>query len=58
MTTNDWKDELYEANEQQWFVDRRKFDEQQIIQEYENSLKDIFYFISLFYLVKVLMFVY
>jgi hypothetical protein len=43
MTTNDWKDELYEANEQQWFVDRRKFNEQQIVQEYENCLEIIFY---------------
>jgi hypothetical protein len=39
MTANDWKDELYDANEQQWFVDRRKFDEKQIIREYENILE-------------------
>jgi len=42
MILNDWKDELYEANEQQWFVDRRKFDEQQIVTTYENSIKIIF----------------
>jgi hypothetical protein len=46
MTVNDWKDELYEANEQQWFVDRKKFNAEQIIQEYENSFeekKQLFY---------------
>lgn len=37
MTVNDWKDELYEANEQQWYVDRRKFDEQQTVKEYKNN---------------------
>jgi hypothetical protein len=42
MTYNDWRDELYEANEQQWIVDQRKFDEQQIVREYENSIKLIF----------------
>lgn len=40
MTANDWKDELYEANEQQWFVDRRKFNDEQIIQEYENISRE------------------
>jgi hypothetical protein len=33
MTVNDWRNELYEANEQQWIVDRRKFNEQYIVQE-------------------------
>ncbi|CAF3758454.1 unnamed protein product [Rotaria magnacalcarata] len=32
MTYDDWRDELYEANEQKWIVDRRKFDEQATIQ--------------------------
>jgi len=45
MTTNDWRDELYEANEQQWIVDRRKFNEQDIVHEYKNSLEIIFFFI-------------
>lgn len=31
LTYNDWKDELYEANEQRWFVDRKKFNEEQVI---------------------------
>jgi hypothetical protein len=58
MTTNDWRDELYEANEQQWIVDRRKFNEQDIVHEYKNSLEIIvFVFNLLFNLVKVLMFV-
>jgi len=58
MTTNDWRDELYEANEQQWIVDRRKFNEQDIVHEYKNSLEIIFFvFNLLFNLVKVLMFV-
>jgi hypothetical protein len=43
MILNDWKDELYEANEQQWFVDRRKFDEQQIVTTYENSIQNHFF---------------
>jgi hypothetical protein len=42
MTYNDWRDELYEANEQQWIVDQRKFDEQQIVREYEKPIKLIF----------------
>ncbi len=33
LTFNDWRDELYEADEQQWIVDRRRFDEQQIVRE-------------------------
>ncbi|CAF3382193.1 unnamed protein product [Rotaria socialis] len=32
MTYDDWRDELYEANEQQWIVDRNKFDKQATIQ--------------------------
>ncbi|CAF3948702.1 unnamed protein product [Rotaria sp. Silwood2] len=31
MTFNDWRDELYEANEQQWIVDQKKFNQQSII---------------------------
>jgi hypothetical protein len=59
MISNDWKDELYEANEQQWFVDRRKFDEEQIVKEYEYFRKKYFLFNSsfLFNLGKVHMFV-
>ena len=34
LTYNDWKDELYEANEQRWFVDRKKFNKEQIIEAY------------------------
>jgi hypothetical protein len=33
MTYDDWRDELYEANDQQWVIDRKKFDEQHIVQE-------------------------
>ena len=33
MTINDWKDELYEANEQQWCVNGRKFNDDQVIRE-------------------------
>ena len=42
MTVNDWKDELYEANEQQWCVDRRKFNNEQIIREYDHNRKNLF----------------
>ncbi|CAF0795456.1 unnamed protein product [Rotaria sordida] len=31
MTFDDWRDELYEANEQQWIVDQKKFDEESTI---------------------------
>jgi len=34
LTYDDWRDELYEANEQQWFVDRNKFNSEQIIKAY------------------------
>ncbi|CAF3560442.1 unnamed protein product [Adineta steineri] len=33
MISNHWKDELYEANEQRWIVDRKKFNKQYIAQE-------------------------
>jgi len=38
LTANDWQDELYEANEQQWSVDRRKLNNEQTAHEYENYL--------------------
>lgn len=37
MTVNDWKDELYEANEQHWCVNGRKFNDDQVIREYEKK---------------------
>jgi hypothetical protein len=42
MIVDDWKAELDEANEQRWFIDRKKFNKDQIIREYENSFEKCF----------------
>jgi hypothetical protein len=31
MIYNDWRDELYEADEQQWTVNRDKFDRDDVV---------------------------
>ena len=33
MTYSDWNDELREANEKQWKVDRIKFDKDHVVRE-------------------------
>jgi hypothetical protein len=34
MTYQDWNDELYDANEKQWIVDKHKFNKAYVVQRY------------------------
>lgn len=35
MNSYDWRDELKDANETQWIVDKTKFDSRSFVKEYE-----------------------
>ena len=35
MTLYDWRDELEEANDEEWTVNRTKFDKSYIVREYD-----------------------
>ncbi|CAF1128245.1 unnamed protein product [Rotaria sp. Silwood1] len=42
MTFDDWRDELYEANEQQWIVDKKRFDQESIIKSEGPYVRSVY----------------
>lgn len=37
MISDDWKDELDEAEDRRWFVDEKRFNTERIIKKYEKK---------------------